>query len=99
MDFDRKQLRIAQGKGKKDRYVPLSQHLIRGMKTYIEAEKPQEWLFNGLPKREGDVVIKGRYSKRAIEIAVKQAVKRAGQSICNTNSNNHRQSPTCLYVH
>ena len=77
LDFDRKQLRVAQGKGKKDRYVPLSEHLIRGMKTYIETEKPQEWLFNGRPKREGGVVIKGRYSKRAIEIAVKQAAKRA----------------------
>ena len=31
MDFDRKQLKVVQGKGKKDRYVPLSEHLIRGL--------------------------------------------------------------------
>jgi integrase len=29
---------------KKDRYVPLSEHLIRGLKKYIEAEKPQDYL-------------------------------------------------------
>ena len=49
MDFDRRQLRVVQGKGKKDRYVPLSEHLIRGLKSYIEVEKPVEWLFNGQP--------------------------------------------------
>jgi integrase/recombinase XerD len=38
LDFDRKQLRVVQGKGKKDRYVPLSEHLIRGLKAYINAE-------------------------------------------------------------
>jgi integrase len=32
LDFDRKQLKVVQGKGKKDRYVPLSIHLIRGLK-------------------------------------------------------------------
>ena len=49
LDFDRKQLRVVQGKGKKDRYVPLSEHLIRGLKSYIQAEKPKDWLFNGQP--------------------------------------------------
>ena len=29
LDFDRKQLKVIQGKGKKDRYLPLSEHLIR----------------------------------------------------------------------
>ncbi|WP_426065047.1 tyrosine-type recombinase/integrase [Flavobacterium sp. DSP2-3-1] len=33
LDFDRKQLKVVQGKGKKDRYVPLSEHLIRGLKN------------------------------------------------------------------
>jgi integrase len=36
LDFDRKQLKVVQGKAK-DRYVPLSEHLIR-LKKYIEAE-------------------------------------------------------------
>jgi integrase len=38
LDFDRKQLKVVQGKGKKDRYVPLSIHLIRGLQKYIKAE-------------------------------------------------------------
>jgi len=32
VDFDRKQLHVKDGKGRKDRYVPLSDHLIRGLK-------------------------------------------------------------------
>jgi integrase len=44
LDFDRKQLKVVQGKGKKDRYVPLSIHLIRGLKKYIAAEKPIDYL-------------------------------------------------------
>ena len=45
LDFGRKQLKVVQGKGKKDRYLPLSEHLIRGLKKYIEAEKPEDYLF------------------------------------------------------
>jgi integrase len=33
MDFDRNLLHIVQSKGNKDRYVPLSVHLIRGKKN------------------------------------------------------------------
>jgi integrase len=44
LDFDRKNLKVVQGKGKKDRYVPLSDHLIRGLKKYISAEQPAEYL-------------------------------------------------------
>ena len=53
LDFDRKQLKIVQSKGKKDRYVPLSEHLVRGLKKYIEAEKPQDYVFNGQPLPNG----------------------------------------------
>ena len=79
MDFDRRQLRVVQGKGKKDRYVPLSEHLIRGLKSYIEVEKPVEWFFNGqpLPNRSGGD-FDSRYSQKGVQWAVKQACKRAG---------------------
>ncbi len=36
LDFDRKLLHIVQSKGKKDRYVPLSDHLIRGIKNIFQ---------------------------------------------------------------
>jgi integrase len=41
LDFDRKQLKIVQGKGKKDRYVPLSEHLIRGLKSTSKPKNPK----------------------------------------------------------
>lgn len=47
VDFDRKMLHVREGKGRKDRYVPLGENLTRGIKTYLEAEKPYIWLFNG----------------------------------------------------
>jgi integrase/recombinase XerD len=79
LDFDRKQLKVVQGKGKKDRYVPLSVHLIRGLKKYIEAEKPQDYLFNGQPLADrsgGD--FDSRYSQRGVQWVVKTVAKAAG---------------------
>ena len=40
LDFERAALHVRQGRGGKDRYVPLSQHLIRGLKHYIQTENP-----------------------------------------------------------
>lgn len=81
LDFDRSQLHVRNGKGKKDRYVPLSPMLIRGLKTYMEAEQPQTWLFNGKEqsingRSGGD--FDSRYSQRGVQWAVRQAVKEAG---------------------
>ena len=78
LDFDRKQLHVVQGKGKKDRYVPLSEHLIRGLKTYIEAEKPEQWIFNGQPIGNAGGDFDCRYSQRGVQWAVKQSAKSAG---------------------
>lgn len=79
LDFDRCQLKVVQGKGKKDRYVPLSTHLIRGLKAYISAERPQEYLFSGhtiVGRSGGD--FDSRYSQKGVQWAVKEAAKRAG---------------------
>lgn len=78
LDFDRKQLKVVQGKGKKDRYVPLSEHLIRGLKKYIEAEKPQDFLFNGKPNGSAGGDFDSRYSQRGVQWAVKEVAKAAG---------------------
>ena len=53
VDFDRKTVFIRKKKGKVDRYVPLSQHLTRGLSKYIESEQPQEYLFNSQVTDEG----------------------------------------------
>ena len=79
LDFDRKTLLVVQGKGKKDRYVPLSDHLIRGLKQYIDAERPDEWLFHGQPqenRKGGD--FDSRYSQKGVQWAVRSASKKAG---------------------
>ena len=79
LDLDRKQLKVVQGKGKKDRYVPLSEHLIRGLKKYIEAGKLQDYLFNGQPLPTGSGGdFDNRYSQRGVQWAVKQVAKAAG---------------------
>jgi site-specific recombinase XerD len=85
LDFDRLQLKVVQGKGKKDRYVPLSSHLVRGLKAYIEAEKPTEYLFGGtFNGQQVGGVFDSRYSQKGVQWAVKEAAKRAGivKSVC-----------------
>lgn len=77
LDFDRKQLRVVQGKGKKDRYVPLSEHLIRGLNKYIQAEHPQDYLFNGQPVGRAGGDFDSRYSQRGVQWAVKSVCKMA----------------------
>lgn len=78
LDFDRKMLHVVQGKGGKDRYVPLSDHLIRGLKKYILSEQPVEWIFNGKPDGQAGGDLDSRYSQRGVQWAVKEAKKAAG---------------------
>lgn len=78
LDFDREMLHVRQGKGKKDRYVPLGELLIRGLKNYIESERPITWLFNGRPEGRAGGDFDNRYSQRGVQWAVKEAAKKAG---------------------
>jgi len=77
LDFDRKALHIVRSKGKKDRYVPLSAHLIRGLKKYIDAAGPKKYLFEGKGNPEGKG-FDGRYSQRGVQWAVKRVTGLAG---------------------
>jgi integrase/recombinase XerD len=78
LDFDRQQLHIVQGKGKKDRYVPLSEHIIRGLEKYIASERPLEYLFNGQPQQQAGGDFDSRYSQRGVQWVVKDVAKQAG---------------------
>jgi site-specific recombinase XerD len=71
IDFERKAIHIRQSKYLKDRMVPLSDLIARGLRKYLEAEKPNIYLFNG---REPD----GRYSPEAIGWIMHDALKKAG---------------------
>jgi site-specific recombinase XerD len=48
IDSPRMCLRIEQGKGQKDRYLPLSERLLRELRAYWRGERPAPWLFPGL---------------------------------------------------
>lgn len=75
VDVERKMLHIRQGKGRKDRYVPLSSILSRGLQTYLAAEQPQVWLFNGQPDKAGKPT---PYSARGIQWIIREARKKTG---------------------
>jgi len=40
-------IRVEQGKGRKDRYVMLSEHLLKLLRVWWKAGRPQGWLFPG----------------------------------------------------
>lgn len=77
IDFDRMVLHVRQGKGKKDRYVPLSAVLADWLKEYIGTENVTLWLFNGRPIDRAGGDFDSRYSNRGIHWAVRQAAKQA----------------------
>ena len=70
MDFDRNQIRIRQGKGKKDRQTVLSRTLLSEMKDYLIKFCPKIFLFEG---QKG-----GRYSASSVQAIMKRAVKKSG---------------------
>ncbi|MGD0133164.1 MAG: site-specific integrase [Bryobacteraceae bacterium] len=47
LDSQRMMIRIEQGKGHRDRYVPLSPKLLEVLRTYWRKQRPQPWLFPG----------------------------------------------------
>jgi site-specific recombinase XerD len=69
IDFERKTIHIRQSKYKKDRIVPLSDFMQKGLKKYLAAENPYIWLFNG---KEAD----GRYSVKGLSWVMREAVKK-----------------------
>lgn len=74
VDFDRKMLHIREGKGMKDRYVPLGEHLSRGLKTYLESERPYIWMFNG-KTNTGQLQ---QFSETGVQWVIQQAANKAG---------------------
>jgi integrase/recombinase XerD len=71
LDSQRLQLRVVQGKGRKDRYVVLSKLLVKGITEYLAKEKPQVYLFNGQTPGEP-------MGERSIQWIINEAVERAG---------------------
>jgi integrase/recombinase XerD len=70
MWWERSQIFIKNGKGRKDRVVPFSGVLKELLKLYFEKYKPVYWLFEGQDR-------KLPYTERSIQKVVKNAVKKA----------------------
>ncbi len=47
VDTGRAMVYVRQGKGNKDRCLPMGKMLARGIATYLKAEKPRKYLFEG----------------------------------------------------
>ena len=71
VDFERNMIHFRQSKRRKDRYVPIGMHLSRGLKTYLEAEHPHKWLFNGKDHHEG-------FSQKGVQWVVRESTKKTG---------------------
>jgi len=70
IDFDRKQVMIRAGKGKKDRLSLLSERMAVALRRYIKEYQPTYWLFEGANRKE--------YSGVSIGVIVREAAKKAG---------------------
>ncbi len=71
IDSERMVIRVDQGKGRKDRYVPLSKHLLVVLREYWKAARPNDYLFPGRGKS-------GHLSAHAVQDACKRAAREAG---------------------
>lgn len=74
VDMDREQLHVRQGKGRKDRYVPLCALLVRGVRKHLASERPVQWLFNGNDAQGRAVGL----SANGVQWVVKQAGQQSG---------------------
>ncbi|MEP7169762.1 MAG: site-specific integrase [Bacteroidota bacterium] len=70
IDSKRMQIRVEQGKGKKDRYTLLSTHALNTLRSYIKKHRPFIWLFEGGPGVQ--------YSARSIQAVMRESAYKAG---------------------
>lgn len=70
IDSQRLKIHIRQAKGKKDRYVVLSEKLLDLLRSYYKEYKPKDFLIEGLKG--------GRYSEKSVQSVMKQALRKAG---------------------
>ena len=69
IDSQRMQIRVEQGKGKKDRYTLLGKKTLEILRKYVTEYKPKMWLFEGASGM--------LYSYKSIQMILKKAVEKA----------------------
>lgn len=67
IDFHRRLIHVKMAKGRKDRYVCLSDHLMRDLKKYIELERPYVYLFNNTNGEKLGVSTISKIMNRAVQ--------------------------------
>ena len=70
IDSQRGFIKVYQGKGKKDRLVPISEKTIEMLREYYKKYKPKVWLFEGNPAGL-------QYSEASLQKILKNALKSA----------------------
>jgi site-specific recombinase XerD len=75
IDSKRMVIHIRQGKGSRDRDVPLSPKLLEALREYWRLKKPQFYLF---PSTAGQRGVEAPMSDKVVWWAVREAARRAG---------------------
>jgi integrase/recombinase XerD len=70
IDSQRMQIRVEQGKGKKDRYTLLSNKTLGILRKYFLQYKPKVWIFEGAKGEQ--------YAARSIQEILRKSVEKAG---------------------
>jgi site-specific recombinase XerD len=73
VDFERKTIHVRQTKYKKDRIMPLSPTMAKGLQKYLKAENPYIWLFNGKQPAS-------QYSTRGLAWVMRENLKKTSIS-------------------
>lgn len=71
IDFDRRTITVRNGKGGKDRCLPMASLLVSGLHQYLAAYEPITYLLNSNTKGKP-------YSTRSIQAVMAQAIAKAG---------------------
>lgn len=70
IDSDRKMLHVVQGKGGKDRYVPLPDHTLKLLRHNWRTHRNPDWMF---PSRSGDMPMSESGLQRAFQAALRES--------------------------
>jgi len=70
IDSNRMQIRVAQAKGKKDRYTLLGNTTLEILRKYVAEYKPKEWLFESYDGQQ--------YRSRTIQEILRKSVNKVG---------------------
>lgn len=73
IDYDRNQIRVIDGKGRKQRMVPVPDTVLSLLRVYCDAYRPKDYLFAGYGYEPGK-----QYSATSFSNTVKRAARKAG---------------------